>query len=126
MAKKEIKTDLWVYGLLQEAGLDLTPQGCDIKEVAEALQTASKSKTGNAGYPEYCGIVKDFLLVIEDKAALENHLAKDEKGLIMQDVKSVRSLPSMAHCSTGCIWRLIPHTTKCWLSACREVRNAIG
>lgn len=90
MAKKEIKTDLWVYGLLQEAGLDLTPQGCDIKEVAEALQTASKSKTGNAGYPEYCGIVKDFLLVIEDKAALENHLAKDEKGLIMQDVKSVR------------------------------------
>ena len=33
MAKKEIKTDFWVYGLLQEAGLDLTPQGCDIKEV---------------------------------------------------------------------------------------------
>lgn len=31
MAKKEIKTDLWVHGLLQDAGLDLTPQGCDIK-----------------------------------------------------------------------------------------------
>lgn len=90
MAKKEIKTDFWVYGLLQEAGLNLTPQGCDIKEVDEALQTASKSQTGNAGYPEYCGVVKDFLLVIEDKAALDKHIIKDEKGLIAQDVKSVK------------------------------------
>lgn len=90
MAKKEIKTDFWVLGLLQEAGLDLTPQGCDIKEIDEALKTASKAQTRNAGYPEYCGIVKDFLLVIEDKAALDKHLIKDEKGLIMQDVKSVQ------------------------------------
>lgn len=90
MAKKEIKTDFWVHGLLQEAGLDLTPQGCDINEVAEALQTASKAQTGNAGYPEYCGAVKDFLLVIEDKAALERHVTKNEKGLITQDVKSVQ------------------------------------
>lgn len=90
MAKKEIKTDFWVHGLLQEAGLNLTPQGCDIKEVDEALRTASKAQTGNAGYPEYCGVVKDFLLVIEDKASLDKHLAKTEKGLIAQDVKNVR------------------------------------
>lgn len=90
MAKKEIKTDFWVHGLLQEAGLNLTPQGCDIKEVDEALRTASKAQTGNAGYPKYCGVVKDFLLVIEDKASLDKHLAKTEKGLIAQDVKSVR------------------------------------
>lgn len=90
MAKKEIRTDFWVHGLLQEAGLNLTPQGCDIKEVDEALRTASKAQTGNAGYPEYCGVVKDFLLVIEDKASLDKHLAKTEKGLIAQDVKSVR------------------------------------
>lgn len=90
MAKKEIKTDFWVHGLLQEAGLDLTPQGCDIKEINEALKTASKAQTGNAGYPEYCGVVKYFLLVIEDKAALDKHLIKDEKGLVMQDVKSVQ------------------------------------
>ena len=49
MAKKEVKTDLWVYELLQEADIDLTPQGCDIKEIDEALKTASKSKTRNAG-----------------------------------------------------------------------------
>lgn len=90
MAKKEIKTDFWVYGLLKEAGLDLTPQGCDITEIDEALKTASKAQTGNVGYPEYCGVVKDFLLVIEDKAAVDKHLIKDEKGLIAQDVKSVK------------------------------------
>lgn len=91
MAKKEVKTDLWVYELLQEADIHLTPQGCDIKEIDEALKTASKSNTGNAGYPEYCGVVKDFILVIEDKASLEKHLYKDEKGLIAQDVKAVRN-----------------------------------
>lgn len=90
MVKREIKTDFWVHGLLQEAGLNLTPQGCDIKEVDEALKTASKAQTGNAGYPEYCGVIKDFLLVIEDKASLDKHLAKTEKGLIAQDVKSVK------------------------------------
>ncbi len=91
MAKKEVKTDLWVYELLQEADIHLTPQGCDIKEIDEALKTASKSNTGNAGYPEYCGVVKDFILVIEDKASLDKHLYKDEKELIAQDVKAVRN-----------------------------------
>lgn len=90
MAKQEIKTDFWVYGLLQDAGLNLTPQGCDIKEINDALQTASKAQTGNVGYPEYCGVVKDFLIVIEDKAVLEKHILKNEKDLIAQDVKSVR------------------------------------
>lgn len=88
MAKKEVKTDLWVYELLQEANIHLTPQGCDIKEIDEALRTASKSKTGNAGYPEYCGVVKDFILVIEDKASLAKHIYKDENDLLSQEVKS--------------------------------------
>ena len=42
MAKKEVKTDLWVYELLQEANIHLTPQGCDIKEIDEALRTACR------------------------------------------------------------------------------------
>lgn len=90
MAKKEVKTDLWVYELLKEARISLTAQGCDIKEIDEALKTASKSQTGNSGYPEYCGVVKDFILVIEDKASLDRHLYKDEKGLIAQNVKAVK------------------------------------
>ena len=90
MAKKEAKTDLWVYQLLKEANINLTPQGCDIKEINEALKTASKSKTGNVGYPEYCGVVKDFIIVIEDKASLDKHICKNENGLFSQEVKAVK------------------------------------
>ena len=42
MAKREIKTDLWVYELLKQANLSLDAQGSDIKEIDEALKTASK------------------------------------------------------------------------------------
>ncbi|MFR1137234.1 MAG: class I SAM-dependent DNA methyltransferase [Bacteroides xylanisolvens] len=85
MAKKEVKTDLWVYELLKEAGIKLSAQGCEIKEIDEALKTASKSKTGNAGYPEYCGVVKDFILVIEDKPTLDKHIFFNEKNVIDTD-----------------------------------------
>lgn len=90
MAKKEVKTDLWVYELLNEADIHLTPQGCDIMEINEALKTASKSGTGNVGYPDYCGVVKDFIIVIEDKPSLEKHLCRDSKNLISQEVKTVK------------------------------------
>lgn len=74
MAKKEIKTDLWVRDLLKEANIDLEPQGSSIKELNEALKTASKRGTGNVGFPEYIGIVKDFIIVIENKAELNKHV----------------------------------------------------
>lgn len=90
MAKKEVKTDLWVYEMLKEADIELTPQGCDIKEIDEVLKTASKSKTGNVGYPEYCGAVKDFIIVIEDKPVMEKHVVRDDKDLISQETKSVK------------------------------------
>lgn len=90
MAKKEVKTDLWVYELLKDADIELCAQGSDIDEINNALKTASKSGTGNAGYPEYCGVVNDFLLVIEDKASLDRHIFRDENGLISQETKNVR------------------------------------
>ncbi len=89
MAKKEAKTDLWVYDLLKEAGICLAPQGCSIKEVDEALKTASKKGTGNVGYPEYVGVVGDFLLVIEDKSDLSKHVKYDDKNLISTEIKAV-------------------------------------
>ncbi len=91
MAKKEIKTDLWVYNLLKDAKIDLEPQGSTIKEINEALKTASKSGTGNVGFPEYVGIVKDFLLVIEDKADLSNHIKLDSNGLISTKKSDIKN-----------------------------------
>ena len=77
MAKKEVRTDLWVYDLLKEAEIELDPQGSSIKEIDDALKTASKKGTGNVGFPEYVGVVKDFIIVIEDKADLSKHKKLD-------------------------------------------------
>ena len=77
MAKKEVKTDLWVYDLLKDAEIELDPQGSSIKEIDDALKTASKKGTGQVGFPEYVGVVKDFIIVIEDKPKTDKHVLLD-------------------------------------------------
>ncbi|MBP5406871.1 restriction endonuclease subunit S [bacterium] len=89
MAKKEVKTDLWVHDLLKEAGIKLDAQGSEVKEIDKALKTASKRGTGKVGFPEYVGIVKDFIIVIEDKPKLENHVKYDSNKLISLETKDV-------------------------------------
>lgn len=89
MAKKEIKTDLWVYDLLKQADIELEPQGSSVKEIDQALKTASKKGTGKVGFPEYVGAVKDYLLVVEDKADLSKHKKCDDNGNISMDISSV-------------------------------------
>ena len=91
MAKKEINTDLWVYELLKEAKISdkFSAQGSNIKEINEALQTASKRGTGKVGFPEYVGVVKDFLIVIEDKADTTKHLKLNDKEIISEDTISI-------------------------------------
>lgn len=89
MAKKEAKTDLWVYDLLKQANISMEPQGSSIKEINEALKSASKKGTGNVGFPEYIGVIKDYLLVIEDKADISKHMKIDEKGLISTEISAI-------------------------------------
>ena len=89
MAKKEVRTDLWVYDLLKDAGITLDAQGSNIKELDDALKTASKKGTGNVGFPEYCGVVKDFVLVIEDKASTDKQEKYDANGILNLDVSSI-------------------------------------
>ena len=89
MAKKEINTDLWVNDLLKEAGIKLTAQGSNILEIDNALKTASKKGTGKVGFPEYCGVVKDFVIVIEDKANVERQVKLDDNSILDMDVKSI-------------------------------------
>lgn len=90
MAKREVITDLWVYELLKDAKLNLSPQGSSIKEINDALKTASKSGTGNVGFPEYCGVVKDFLIVIENKADLSKHIKRNDNSVIDTETKSIK------------------------------------
>ena len=89
MAKKEIKTDLWVYELLKQADIGLDPQGSSVKELNEAFKTASKKGTKKVGFPEYVGIVKDYVIVIEDKADLSKHIKLDENNCISTEVDAV-------------------------------------
>lgn len=91
MAKKEAKTDLWVYGLLTEVGIELEPQGSSIVEINNALKTASKKGTGNVGFPEFIGVVNDFILVIENKPDLSMHVKLTDKGIISNTSKDVQS-----------------------------------
>lgn len=67
----------------------MDPEGSIIKEIDEALKTASKKGTGNVGFPEYVGVVKDYLLVIEDKADLSKHLKLDEKSCISTETSAI-------------------------------------
>lgn len=89
----EASTDLWVWGLLKEAGISelMSPQGSNVKELNEALKTASKSKTGNVGRPEYIGVVQDFVIVIENKKDLTKHVKRNDENLIDMKVESVRN-----------------------------------
>ena len=89
MAKKEVKIDLWVARQLDSCNIDYDAQGSDVKEINEALQTASKKGTGNAGYPEYVAVIKDFVIVIEDKADLSKHEKLTDKGIISARQKDV-------------------------------------
>ena len=91
MAKKEVFTDFWVYELLKEANIDLHPQGSNIKEIDNALKSASKAGSGKVGFPEYCGIVKDFLLIIENKADVSQHIKRNDKVVICNEVASIKN-----------------------------------
>lgn len=67
----EKKTDIFISKLLEIAKINYTPNGSDIKEIQDALKTASKKGTGKSGFPEFVAISKEFILVVEDKSELD-------------------------------------------------------
>lgn len=89
MAKKEVRTDLWVAAQLDENNIKFDAQGSEVKEIDEALKSASKRGTGKAGYPEYVAVIGDFVLVIEDKADVAKHVNLTDDGVIDMEVKSI-------------------------------------
>lgn len=85
----EAKTDRWVNRLLEDAGIDLEPQKSSIKEIDDALKTASKKKNGRVGKPDFIGVVKDYLIVIEDKEDIHKHEKLDENGILSDDIDAL-------------------------------------
>ncbi len=80
---------MWVARQLDDSKIKYDAQGSDVKEINDALQSASKRGTGNAGYPEYVAVVKDFVIVIEDKADLAKHQKLTDTGIISADQKDI-------------------------------------
>lgn len=87
----EKKTDIFISKLLESAEIKYTPNGSDIKEIQDALKTASKKGTGKSGFPEFVAISRDFILVIEDKSELEKQVLyeDDNKQIISTNQKAV-------------------------------------
>ncbi|WP_064970641.1 hypothetical protein [Riemerella anatipestifer] len=87
----EKKTDIFIAELLKSAEIKYTPNGSDIKEVQDALKTASKKGTGKFGFPEFVAISKDFILVIENKSKLEKQVLyeDDAEQIISTNQKAI-------------------------------------
>ena len=77
MASNEATFDLYISGLLDEAGIEHDAQGSSVKDISAALKTASKNQDGNIGKPEYTAVVGEYIIVVEDK--------KDRDKLILRE-----------------------------------------
>ncbi|MUP39596.1 N-6 DNA methylase [Labilibaculum euxinus] len=92
MSKKEKNLDIFISKLLDSAKIKYSADGSSIKEINDALKTASKKGTGRVGFPEFVGVSKEFIIVIEDKAELKKqaNYSDDEETELSMDVKSLK------------------------------------
>ena len=77
-----------MYDLLKSAHITLEYQGSTIAEIEKALKTASKADTGKSGKPEFIGVVKDFVIVIENKVDTAMHERRDKQNNLLEDTAS--------------------------------------
>ena len=89
--RKEVETDFWVGKMLENYGINFVPQGSTVHEIQEALKKSSKKGTNHVGFPEFVALVKDFVIVIEDKAKLDRHIRFDTNGEVDLSTKAVNS-----------------------------------
>ena len=84
-------TDHIIYGLMTNAGLNPEPEKTQIKEVQNALKTASKRMTGRAGKPEFIAMSGNYLLIVEDKAdtKYQANYMPDKNDTLLMDTSSV-------------------------------------
>ena len=78
----EANFDLYIYNLLREANIDSEAQAVIIE--------ASKSQTGEAGRADFIARVKDYILIIEDKADRDKLLLRDDDKTISLTQKATR------------------------------------
>ena len=89
--KNEKALDIFISRLLDLAKINYTPNGSNIKEINDALKTASKKGTKRVGFPEFVGKSGDFIIVIENKAEVEKQVkyVSEEVTEYKTDTKSL-------------------------------------
>ena len=99
MAMNESNFDIYIHDLLRDAGIDAGYQYTSIIPLQEALSTASKSQTGEAGKPDFIAVVNGYVLVIEDKADRDKLCLRDNGGSISQTIEATRD-----YAVNGAVW----------------------
>ena len=86
----EANFDLYIHDLLSESGIKAEYQRTEIESLANSLDSASKSFTGNPGRPDFIAVQGDFVLVMEDKSDRDKLILRDENGQISQSLKAIK------------------------------------
>lgn len=89
--RTEKMTDHIIYGLMTSAGLNPEPEKTQIREVQNALKTASKRMTGKTGKPEFIAMSGNYLIIVEDKAdtKYQANYMPDKSDTLLMDISSV-------------------------------------
>ena len=82
----EKKTDFFIAELLKESGIKYCE---NIKEINEALKTASKKCNGNKGMPDFIGSCQDFILLCENKANIANQALYTVENTLSEDINAI-------------------------------------
>lgn len=90
MASEKI-TDHLVYNMMQNVGLNPSPEKSPIIEIQKAMKTASKKLTGKAGRPEFFAQVGNYIIIVEDKAdnKYQANYMTDKDDTLLMDKSSV-------------------------------------
>ena len=99
MAKKEANFDVYIQEQLRDAKIEFSVQGSTVREINEALKTASKRQTGKSGYPEFVAIVGEYVLVGENKPDRSLLCERDSEDNISLEVKATED-----YAVNGALW----------------------
>ncbi len=91
MRATEKMTDHIIFNMMVNVGLKPEPEKSQIREIQNALKTASKRMTGKTGKPEFIALSGNYLIIVEDKAdtKYQANYMTDKSDTLLMDIPSV-------------------------------------
>ncbi|MDF2883781.1 MAG: restriction enzyme [Clostridiaceae bacterium] len=90
MLNEKTNTDQFVRNLIDDIEVKYDEQTSSIREIHEALKTASKKRTGKVGKPEFVFLSKEYLIVVEDKVDIDKLVVYTEDNKISKETKALQ------------------------------------